>query len=134
MEHSHLIIRAEVKKPFTKPKQAREWLKKLVKDIGMTICKHGGPHVDYVKKPGNFGIAGVVMIETSHIALHVWDQNEPPLVQLDVYSCSRFDTRTVEAALKDMEPTEIHTLLLDRKTEIKWVEEMHDTRDYPPPT
>ena len=101
LEHNHYLVRAEVNYPFTKPKKVKKWLKKLVEAIGMKICKHGGPHVDYVDKPGNCGIAGIVMIETSHIALHVWDKQEPALAQLDVYSCASFDHKLVNRFLDD---------------------------------
>ena len=84
VEHKHLFIRAEVKKPFTDPEITKDWLRRLVEAIGMKITKSGGPHVDYVDVPGNSGIAGVVMIETSHASIHIWDQIEPPLVQMDV--------------------------------------------------
>jgi S-adenosylmethionine/arginine decarboxylase-like enzyme len=112
--HNHYIVRAEVKKPFTKRKKVKKWLKRLVNSIGMKICKRGGPHVDYVDKPGNCGIAAVAMIETSHVALHVWDQEDPPLAQLDVYSCSPFDIKTVDKFLYEMDPTDIKTIFVDR--------------------
>jgi S-adenosylmethionine/arginine decarboxylase-like enzyme len=118
VEHNHLIIRAEVKKPFVDPEITKDWLKRLVAAIGMNITKSGGPHVDYVDVPGNSGIAGIVMIETSHCSIHVWDKADPPSVQMDVYSCKCFNTDTVLEFLKEMEPTRIDQLLVDRK---RWI-------------
>ena len=126
LEHRHYMVRAEVADPIKKPKQAKKWLKKLVKAIGMKICKHGGPHVDYVDKPDNCGIAAVVMIETSHIALHVWDKLEKPLVQLDIYSCAPFDCNVVNSFLNEMRPTRRHTWLVDRADRLRLWEEMED--------
>ena len=121
--HNHYIIRAEVSSPFTKPKKVKKWLKKIVDAIGMKICKHGGPYVDYVEVPGNCGIAAVVMIETSHISLHVWDQLESPLVQFDAYSCAPFDCNVVLHFLDEMNIVSYQTLLLDRSKYIQRVEE-----------
>ena len=84
-KHKHLIIRAEVNRPLKSEKETKQWLRKLVKKIDMIIIK--GPFAGYVTKEGNRGITGVVMIETSHIAIHVWDETLPALVQCDVYSC-----------------------------------------------
>lgn len=123
MEHKHLIIRATVKKPFVNVNEAEAWMTALVKDIGMNITEHGGPHVDYVKKEGNHGIAAMAMIETSHVSLHVWDKQDPPLVQMDVYSCSDFNEDAVIAFLSEMEPDHIEYLLIDRGKSLEMVDE-----------
>ena len=78
-----------------------------------------GPYASYVSKEGNRGITGVVMIETSHIAIHVWDEVIPALVQCDVYSCAEFSSNEVLAEFVDMEPAKIEYMLLDRAKEIK---------------
>jgi len=119
VEHKHFLVRAEVKKPFVDPDVTKDWLRRLVEAIGMNITKSGGPHVDYVDVPGNSGIAGIVMIETSHCSIHVWEKAEPPLVQMDVYSCKCFNTDTVLDFLNEMEPTKIEHMLVDRKDELK---------------
>ena len=83
----------------------------------MKIIK--GPFAGYVTKEGNRGITGVVMIETSHIAIHVWDETLPALVQCDVYSCAEFSSNEVLAEFIDMEVTKIDHIMLDRADEIK---------------
>jgi S-adenosylmethionine/arginine decarboxylase-like enzyme len=50
-----------------------------------------GPFSSYVDVVGNRGITAVAMIETSHIAFHVWDEQEPALLQFDVYTCGSLD-------------------------------------------
>ena len=115
--HKHLIIRAEVNHPITSEKELKRWLRKLVKKIDMNIIK--GPYTAYVSKEGNRGITGVVMIETSHIAIHVWDEQTPSLVQCDVYSCAEFSSNEVLMELTDMEPTKVEHMLLNRAEEIK---------------
>ena len=117
--HKHLIIRAEVNRPITSERETRKWLRNLVKKIDMKIVK--GPYASYVSKEGNRGITGVVMIETSHISIHIWDEEIPALVQCDVYSCAEFSSNEVLVKFAVMEPTKIEHMLLDRAEEIKTI-------------
>ena len=115
-KHKHLIIRAEVNSPITSEKEIKKWLRNLVKKIDMKIIK--GPYASYVSMEGNRGITGVVMIETSHIAIHIWDEERPALVQCDVYSCAEFSTNEVLAEFNMMEVVKMDYLLLDRANTI----------------
>ena len=117
-KHKHLIIRAEVKHPITSERELKKWLRNLVKTIDMEIV--GGPYVAYVIKEGNRGATGGVMIETSHIAIHIWDEERPSLVQCDIYSCAEFSVPEVLLEFKMMEPTKIDYTLLDREKEISF--------------
>ena len=85
----------------------------------MNIIK--GPYASYVSKEGNRGVTGIVMIETSHISIHVWDENKPALVQCDVYSCAEFSSNEVLAEFAMMEPSKIEYMLLDRAEKIKTI-------------
>ena len=114
--HKHLIIRAEVNHPPMTEKYIRLWLRKLVKKIDMNIIK--GPYASYVSEKGNRGVTGVVMIETSHIAIHVWDEERPALVQCDVYSCAEFSSNEVLAEFIPMDVVKIDHILLDRASKI----------------
>jgi len=118
VKHKHLIIRCNVNNPFTDVEKTKDWLCRLVNAINMKICKSGGPHVDYVESEGNNGIAGIVMIETSHISIHCWDKQQPSLAQLDVYSCAEFDPQVVFNYVAEMQPTSMDCMLLDRSKEI----------------
>ena len=118
-QHKHLIIRAEVNHPITSEKELKRWLRKIVKKIDMKIIK--GPYASYVSKEGNRGITGIVMIETSHIAIHVWDEMSPALVQCDVYSCANFSSNEVLAEFLNMEVTKIDHIMLDRADGIKTI-------------
>jgi S-adenosylmethionine/arginine decarboxylase-like enzyme len=55
------------------------------------------------------------MIETSHIALHVWDEEDPALIQFDLYTCS---TLPVEDVLDELVETfdleEYHFMVIER--------------------
>ena len=110
-KHKHLIIRAEVNDPPIDEKEIKKWLRNVVKKIDMKIIK--GPYASYVCKEGNRGVTGVVMIETSHIAMHVWDETTPALVQCDVYSCAEFSSNEVLAEFLPMDVVKIDHILLD---------------------
>ena len=86
LEHKHLIVRAELMNPPQCDVEIQDWMKKLVDTIGMKILM--GPYAIYSDMVGNRGLTAVTIIETSHIAMHVWDEDNPALMQLDVYTCS----------------------------------------------
>ena len=106
-------------RPITSEKEIKKWLRNLVKKIDMNIIK--GPYASYVSKEGNRGITAIVMIETSHIAIHVWDEISPALVQCDVYSCAEFSSNEVLAEFLNMEVTKIDHIMLDRANGIKTI-------------
>lgn len=87
--HKHLLINAKVKNPMASEDEAIKFLSTLVEKIDMKIIK--GPFASYVNKPGNKGLTAIVMIETSHIAFHIWDEPDPSLVQFDLYTCGELD-------------------------------------------
>ena len=119
LEHKHLIIREEVKSPPTDEVWLHNWLKQLVEKIGMKVCR--GPITAYVDMPGNEGLTGVIVIETSHIAIHVWDAVDPALVQLDVYTCSTLDKDIIFKELEQWNPTKVEYKYLDREFGLKEV-------------
>lgn len=73
--HNHLLLNGAATKPPKDEATTIEWMRKLVEDIDMKIIQ--GPFASYVSKEGNRGLTAVVMIETSHIAMHVWDETDP---------------------------------------------------------
>ena len=87
--HKHLIIRAEASRPPTDEEQLQNWMREFIESIDMKVFM--GPYVKYCRMPGNRGITAVAIIETSHIAMHIWDEPKPALLQMDVYSCGEFD-------------------------------------------
>ena len=115
MKHKHLVVRAEVKKPIVNKSKARKFVRSLIKKISMKELY--GPVASYCKMKGNRGITAFAIIETSHIALHIWDENNPSLVQFGVYSCSDFTPQTIFEHLKVMDPVHIDYKFLDRESE-----------------
>ena len=113
--HKHLIIRAEANRVPTDEEQLTEWLKDFIDSINMKILM--GPYVKYCKVEGNRGITGIAVIETSHIAIHVWDEPNPSLMQIDVYSCAEFDpTKIAEKIKSDFDVVKLDYKYLNRET------------------
>ena len=113
--HRHLIIRAEAVKPPVDEEQLKEWFLEFVKSIDMKIFM--GPYVKYCTMPGNRGITAVAIIETSHIAMHIWDEVSPALMQFDVYSCGDFNVEGICKKIKeDFNTTKIEYKYLNRET------------------
>ena len=113
LAHKHLVVRAEVDKPIVNKNKAIKFLRSLIKKIKMKPMY--GPTASYCKMVGNRGITAFAIIETSHIAMHIWDENTPALVQLDVYSCSDFDPKTVFEHIEPMQPKHVDYKFLDRE-------------------
>ena len=120
-EHTHLIIRALVNRPPTDPDAAIDWLKALVPAIGMKTLL--GPYATYCSVPGNAGLTAAVIIETSHIVLHCWDESNPAELQFDVYTCSALNHETIFDAMQIFEPVSIEYKILDRTTNLTIVKE-----------
>lgn len=95
IQHKHLLVNAQISRPIWKESDAIYFLEHLVQDIEMKIIK--GPFAEYVSAEGNRGMTAVVMIETSHIAFHIWDEKDPAELKFDLYTCGMLN---VSLALK----------------------------------
>jgi S-adenosylmethionine/arginine decarboxylase-like enzyme len=116
LQHKHLIVRALVQEPPKLPELIIQWKRDLIRAIGMKVML--GPYAAYSWLPGNRGLTAVTVIETSHIALHVWDEQDPALFQLDVYTCSDLDIKAVFDALEQFKPVKVTSRFLDRELDI----------------
>ena len=115
--HKHLIIRAEAVKPPMDEEVLSNWLRDFIDSINMKVLM--GPYVIYHNVPGNRGITGAAIIETSHIVMHVWDEPSPALMQFDVYSCGEFDPEQICRLIqRDFEITKIDYKFLDRENDL----------------
>lgn len=120
IQHKHLLIRAEVLNPPTDKKAIEFWFKDLIKSIDMKLLM--GPYASYVDVPGNRGLTCVSIIETSHIAMHVWDESDPAIMQLDVYTCGALDIQKVMSAIQQFGPVKVDYKFLDREHGFKVLE------------
>ena len=115
--HKHLIVRAEAISPPMDTGFLTKWLADFIKFINMKVLM--GPYVVYHDVPGNRGITGAAIIETSHIVMHVWDEPSPALMQFDVYSCGEFDPEQICRLIqRDFEITKIDYKFLDRENDL----------------
>lgn len=122
LQHQHIVIRAYVNKPPMATDIIETWLKDLINAIDMKILS--GPHAVYLDKAGNRGLTAVTIIETSHIAIHVWDEDSPGLIQLDVYSCKEFDKETVFGKFAEFEPVSVEWFMMDRTDKLSITNEI----------
>ena len=113
LEHKHIIIRAEVSEPIMRRNKAIKFLNRIIKAIGMKSMY--GPTASYCKMSGNRGVTAFAIIETSHIAIHVWDEADPALLQLDVYTCGPFDMDIIFDDIEQFNPTKVEWKYLDRE-------------------
>jgi S-adenosylmethionine/arginine decarboxylase-like enzyme len=112
--HKHLLVNAKVTNPMNTEEQGIDFLKFLVDQINMKIIK--GPFASYVDVPGNRGLTAIVMIETSHIAFHIWDEADPGLIQFDLYTCGSLDLDKVISTFKQyFTVVEYDYVLFDRE-------------------
>lgn len=120
LEHKHLIVRAELNNPPQCTADIETWMRSLVEAIDMKILM--GPYSVYSDMVGNRGLTAVTIIETSHIALHVWDECEPALAQLDVYTCSALNIQDVFDAIQSWNPTKVEYKYIDRENQLTLIE------------
>ena len=120
--HKHLLIRAEVKKPLQNRNRTIKFLRRMIKAINMKAMY--GPTASYCKMPGNRGVTAFAIIETSHIAMHIWDEPNPGLIQLDIYSCKEFKLDIVMNHIKQyFNVLNMQYKFLDRTTGMKIIDE-----------
>jgi len=118
-QHKHLIVRADIgwcpqEEDLNK---ISDWIRSLIKKIDMKLL--AGPYTTYVNEKGNKGMTSVAIIETSHIALHIWDEISPGLMQLDVYSCANFNPPDVFDKINALFQTiKMEYKFLDREKEL----------------
>ena len=118
-QHKHLIVRADI---GWCPQEENlniisDWIRSLIKKIDMKLL--AGPYTTYVNEKDNKGMTSVAIIETSHIALHIWDEVSPGLMQLDVYSCANFNPPDVFDKINALFQTiKMEYKFLDREKEL----------------
>ena len=111
--HLHLLVKGNIKTPPKTEKLLNIWFGQLVTNVGMKVV--AGPTSVYVNEPGNEGITGTVTLATSHASIHVWDMDNPPMFQFDLYSCSEFTAKQVLDHIDDwFGLIEAHYQMIDR--------------------
>jgi S-adenosylmethionine/arginine decarboxylase-like enzyme len=116
--HYHLILRVEAEQLPNSNDECNEIISELANAIGMKIVY--GPKSVKLNTPGTEGYSAFAVITTSHISLHIWEKTEPPLMQLDIFSCNSFSKRDVTDYLEQkFNIREIKDIFIDRTRAIK---------------
>ena len=120
LEHNHYILRATVENnpQLADIGKVKDFLQGVVAELGMRMLIP--PQVAYCDEINNRGITGLIGLTTSHIALHIWDEVSPAVIQLDVYTCSALDIDMLQSYIGEWFVIyEQDFLLLDREKRIK---------------
>ena len=113
--HNQLLVNGFTTSALKSETAAVEWMQSLVDSIDMKTIQ--GPYASYVTKDGNRGLTCIVMIETSHIALHVWDEPYPAEIQFDLYTCGELPEEHILRKLEDeLGLTDYNYMVLERET------------------
>ena len=127
LDHKHLLLRAEVNNCPSEDAlhEILMWMKDLINKIEMKLMQ--GPSITYVDQPGNRGITCMALIETSHIVMHIWDEETPGLVQLDIYSCKEFNLDVVIEHVNDyFDVVNMQYKFLDRTSDMRIIKETYN--------
>lgn len=118
--HQHLLIKGHLSNPPKEVEVLNEWFKELVTKVGMKVV--AGPTSVYVDEPGNEGLTGTVTLATSHASIHIWSEDNPPMFQFDLYSCTCFAAKTVLTHLDQFGLTDYEYMMIDRNNGFRIVE------------
>jgi S-adenosylmethionine/arginine decarboxylase-like enzyme len=116
LEHLHLLVQGTATKMLSES-SIKNFTLDLIQKIDMNIL--GGPHIYRSDIEGNEGYTAITAITTSHIVIHTWDTG---LIQLDVYSCKKFDILDIVDPLKTLSITDIKIKFLDRSNGFRNIE------------
>lgn len=120
LEHKHLIIRAEVNHPPKDVEKMNEWMSNMVSAIGMQILD--GPRTIYSDMKGNRGLTSSVILNTSNATIHTWDEINPGLFMIDVYTCGALDINVIFDLIQEFEPVKTEYMFLDRENGLKIID------------
>ena len=124
LEHHHLVIQAWIRHPLHEPKDGIAWFHTLIKRIGMTLLLE--PQAVCSEMEKNKGLTVVAVITTSHISMHIWDEQSPAEMQLDVYSCKSYEKEIIFNLIKEtMDPISIRYKFINRSTGLHLYNEDH---------
>ena len=91
LQHKHLLLKGNIKHIPTNSDaiSIKVWMERFIKSNGMQLqCD---PIVSYVHDKGNKGMTACCLLKTSHMAFHIWDEQDPALMQFDFYTCGEMN-------------------------------------------
>lgn len=112
--HKHLIVHANMANPPVKSDEraVEQWLTDIVHSMGMEVLRDAS--AAYCEQVGNRGMTADVLITTSHMILHTWDECEEPFLEFDIYTCSELDPDMGIEALQRFGAYNISYKFIDR--------------------
>jgi S-adenosylmethionine/arginine decarboxylase-like enzyme len=113
------MVRAEVKNPPKEPSKMNVWMSKMVKAIGMEEL--APPRSVYSNMVGNRGLTADVLLNTSNACVHTWDEVDPAIFMIDVYSCGELDEKIIFELITEFKPIKIEFKLFDREHELRLI-------------
>jgi S-adenosylmethionine/arginine decarboxylase-like enzyme len=111
-DHKHFIASVTFYETIITETRVKIWLEELAEVIGMEIL-HPAVVVSCYDE-GNEGITGFLLLSTSHISIHIWDQAKKPYAQIDVYSCKEFDLNLILDEINKLDADDVTYLAIDR--------------------
>lgn len=123
-EHQHLIVHAFIDNPPTGKdcERVSKWMEDLVHLIGMQVLRPATAL--YCDQEGNRGMTADVLLTTSHMVLHTWDEDQPAYLEFDLYTCSTMDVNVVIGEITKMFGAhDISYKFLDRYKGLKFIQE-----------
>lgn len=122
LKHKHLIISLSVKWPPKDYEEVEAFQAFLIKRVGMQVAKADtllkNPMAYFCETAGNMGVTGVAILETSHTAIHVWEEEYPAKLEFDLYSCSEFDIEHIIGMMMTFGIVEGNFYVLDRDSRL----------------
>ncbi len=126
LTHKHVLINLKVESPPRDHEEVEAFLAFLIKRVNMKIAKAPSilknPMGYYCNTLGNQGATGTGILETSHTALHTWDEHNPAKFDLDLYSCSEFEVEKILTLCQAFGIISGNYIVLNRNDTIEIVE------------
>ena len=122
IQHKQLLLKGYIKNVPNKSDsfQMKLWIKRFIMKNGMKIQEE--PIVSYVHDKGNKGMTACCLLKTSHMAFHIWDEQDPALIQFDFYTCGDLNVdKAVELINKKFSFTNYEYKVIDREKNIGWI-------------
>lgn len=116
MRHTHVFVRAQVRRPLLTEPRAIEFLQRAVHLAGMNVI--GGPWAVLGNIPGNEGVSATAILDFSSTNLHEWPEPRNgiyPLIHFDLYTCGKAPKeKDFRKLFKELDPMEIDIVIRDR--------------------
>lgn len=126
LKHKHLILSLAVKFPPKDNIEVEALLSFIIKRVGMNIAQADtipkNPIAYFCDMTGNKGVTGIGILETSHTAIHVWEEEYPAKLEFDLYSCSEFDVEHIVSMMDTFEIVSGNFYVLDRDEGLKVID------------